>query len=102
MKILLQDKGTLEFVDGDGLRTASRDCARNFDNGNEALLFCISHHLHNIQILYEFGNARLNFTVPINDTQPEPVDAETVNRPWPDSFLPISKVPNGKKHPSLV
>ena len=67
MKILLQNKGTLNYVKGLSDWTANREKARTFRTGLEALFFCFNQHITNMQILGEFVDARMNFTFPVTD-----------------------------------
>jgi hypothetical protein len=67
MNILLQNKKTLSYVTGPSSWTAERKRAHVFETGLEALFFCFNRHIHNMQILGEFANARLNFTIPVTD-----------------------------------
>ena len=41
--------------------------ALSFGTGIEALFFCFNRHLKNMQILGEFANSRMNFTIPVTD-----------------------------------
>jgi O-acetylhomoserine/O-acetylserine sulfhydrylase-like pyridoxal-dependent enzyme len=41
--------------------------AHLFGTGIEALFFCFNRHLKNMQILGEFVNPRMNFTIPVTD-----------------------------------
>ena len=47
--------------------TTQRDKAHWFETGIEALFFCFNRHLKNMQILGEFVNPRMNFTMPVTD-----------------------------------
>jgi len=38
-----------------------------FETGVEALFFCFNRHIRNMQILGEFANPQMNFTVPVTD-----------------------------------
>jgi hypothetical protein len=67
MNILLQNKSTLNYVKGLSGWTTKRKKARAFETGLEALCFCFSRHITNMQILGEFANARMNFTFPVTD-----------------------------------
>jgi hypothetical protein len=67
MNILLQNKKTLTFVTGPSTSTMQREKAHRFETGVEALFFCFNRHLKNMQILAEFVNPRLNFTMPVTD-----------------------------------
>jgi hypothetical protein len=46
-----------------------RQCqeVHGFETGIETLFFCFGRHIHNMQILGEFANARMNFTIPVTD-----------------------------------
>ena len=67
MNIFLQNKRTLSYVTGLSGWTADREKARVFETGIEALFFCFNRHLKNMQILGEFVNPRMNFTIPVTD-----------------------------------
>lgn len=67
MNILLQNKRTSNYVNGLSGWTTKREKARVFGTGLEALFFCFNHHVANMQILGEFGDARMNFTIPVTD-----------------------------------
>ena len=47
--------------------TTQRDKAHRFETGIEALFFCFNRHHKNMQILGEFVNPRMNFTMPVTD-----------------------------------
>jgi hypothetical protein len=55
MNILLQNKKTLTYITDLSKPTM------------QALFFCFNRHLKNMQILAEFLNPRLNFTMPVTD-----------------------------------
>ena len=67
MNILLQNKRTLNYVKGLSDWTTKPESARVFGTGLEALFFCFNHHIANMQILGEFVDARMNFTIPVTD-----------------------------------
>jgi hypothetical protein len=67
MNILLQNKRTLNFVEGAAGWTAKHDKARVFGTGLEAMFFCLNRHIPNVQILGEFADQRMNFSVPVTD-----------------------------------
>ena len=67
MNILLQNKRTLNYVEGTEGWTASCDKARRFGTGLEAVFFCLNHHMAHMQILGQFADQRMNFTVPVTD-----------------------------------
>ena len=67
MTILLQNKTTLEYVDGTKGWTMMAGKAREFGTGIEAILFCLNHRMANMQIRGEFADPRMNFTVPLTD-----------------------------------
>lgn len=67
MKILLQDKNTLNYIRQDGGWTLRHNQARAFTTGLEAILFCWNHDRYHMQILGEFPDARMNFAAPITD-----------------------------------
>ena len=69
MNILLQNKKTLNYVNGLSGWTTKRENARVFATGIEALFFCFNRHVANMQILGEFVDARMNFTMPVTDLQ---------------------------------
>jgi len=52
-----------------GARSSSSRQALGFETGIEALFFCFNRHLKNMQILGEFLNPRLNFTMPVTDVR---------------------------------
>lgn len=67
MNILLQNRKTLTYVTDLPTETAQRDKAHRFETGIEALFFCFNRQLKNMQILGEFVNPRLDFTIPVTD-----------------------------------
>jgi hypothetical protein len=67
MTILLQNKRTLNYVEGTTGWTAKREKARVFGTGLEAMFFCLHRHIANMQILGQFADERMNFTVPVTD-----------------------------------
>ena len=67
MNILLQNKKTLNYVTDLSTGTMQREKAHLFGTGIEALFFCFNRHLKNVQILGEFVDPRLNFTMPVTD-----------------------------------
>jgi hypothetical protein len=67
MNILLQNKKTLTYVTDLSTWTTQHEKAHLFETGIEALFFCFNRHLKNMQILGEFANARINFTMPVTD-----------------------------------
>lgn len=67
MNILLQNKRTLNYVEGTTGWTTRRDKAHVFGTGLEAVFFCLNHHIANMQILGEFTDQRMNFSVPVTD-----------------------------------
>ena len=67
MNILLQNKKTLTFVADLPTQTMQREKAHLFETGIEALFFCFNRHLKNMQVLGEFANPRMNFTMPVTD-----------------------------------
>jgi len=69
MNILLQNKKTFSYVTDLSSSTMQREKAHQFETGIEALFFCFNHHLKNIQILGEFVNPRMNFTMPVTDVR---------------------------------
>ena len=67
MNILLQNKKTLTYVTDLSTQTMQREEAQLFETGIQALFFCFNRHLKNMQILGEFLNPRMNFTIPVTD-----------------------------------
>ena len=67
MNILLQNKKTLTYVTDLSTWTMEREKAHLFETGIDALFFCFNRHLKNVQILGEFVNPRMNFTMPVTD-----------------------------------
>lgn len=67
MNILLQNKKTLNYVEGATGWTTSGEKARVFGTGLEAMFFCLYHHIPNMQILGQFADKRMNFAVPVTD-----------------------------------
>ena len=67
MNILLQNKRTLSYVKSLSGWTKKREEARPFGTGLEALFFCFNRHITDMQILGEFVDARINFTIPVTD-----------------------------------
>ena len=67
MNILLQNKKTFSYAMDLSTWTMQREKAHLFETGIEALFFCFNRHLKNMQILGEFVNPRINFTMPVTD-----------------------------------
>jgi hypothetical protein len=67
MNVLLQNKRSLNYVKGLSAWTKEREKARVFGTGLEALFFCFSRRIANMQVLGEFADARMNFTFPVTD-----------------------------------
>jgi O-acetylhomoserine/O-acetylserine sulfhydrylase-like pyridoxal-dependent enzyme len=67
MNILLQNKTTLAYVTDFSTQTMQHEKAHLFGTGIEALFYCFNRHLKNMQILGEFLNPRMNFTMPVTD-----------------------------------
>ena len=67
MNILLRNKKTLTYVTDLSTQTMQHATAHLFGTGIEALFFCFNRHLRNMQILGEFANPRINFTMPVTD-----------------------------------
>lgn len=67
VRILLQHKTTLHYVESAAGWTPYVDKAHVFGTGLEAITFCLTHQLGNMQILGKFTDTRMNFTVPVTD-----------------------------------
>jgi len=67
MNILLQNKRTLHYVEGTTGWTRHAEKARVFGTGLEAIFFCLNHDIANMQILGQFADERMNFTMPVTD-----------------------------------
>ena len=67
MNIVLQNKKTLSYVTDLSTWTMQHEKAHLFGTGIEALFFCFNRQLKNMQILGEFANSRMNFTLPVTD-----------------------------------
>ena len=67
MNIVLQNKKTLSYVTDLSTWTRHHEKAHLFGTGIEALFFCFNRHLKHMQILGEFVNPRMNFTIPVTD-----------------------------------
>jgi hypothetical protein len=67
MNILLQNKKTFGYTTDLSTWTMQREKAHLFETGIEALFFCFNRHLKNMQILGEFVDPRMNFTIPVTD-----------------------------------
>ena len=67
MKILLQNKRTLKFLESTAGWTPNQAMARIFGTGLDAMLFCLNHNMSNMQIVGEFADRRMDFTIPITD-----------------------------------
>ena len=67
MNIVLQNKKTLKYVEDVGGWTTKHDQARVFATGLEAILYCLEHDIHDMQILGKFADQRMNFAVPVTD-----------------------------------
>ena len=70
MKIMLQDKGSLDFIkDLDGGWTGKSELAHAFSTGLEAVFFCFKLRMRNMQIVASFLDTRMNFCVPVCDVR---------------------------------
>jgi hypothetical protein len=67
VNILLQNRKTSSYVTDLSTWTMQREKARLFVTGIEALFYCFNRHLSNMQILGEFVNPQINFTMPVTD-----------------------------------
>ena len=67
MNILLQNKKTSNYVTDLSTWTMQHEKAHLFGTGIEALFYCFNRQLKNMQILGEFVNPRMNFTMPVTD-----------------------------------
>lgn len=67
MNILLQNKKTMTYVADLSASTLQREKAHRFETGIEALFFCFNRQLKNMQILGDFVDPRMNFTIPVTD-----------------------------------
>ena len=67
MNILLQNKKTAGYITDLSEWTNQREKAHHFETGIQALFFCFNRHLKNMQILGEFVNPRMDFTMPVTD-----------------------------------
>ena len=67
MNILLQNKSSLKYVEWSGGWTTRTDGARVFDSGLEAMFYCFNNDCTDMQILGEFADVRMNFTVPVTN-----------------------------------
>ena len=67
MNILLQNKRTLNYVGTTTVWTARREKARMFGSGLEAMFFCLNRPIADMQILGQFADERMNFSVPVTD-----------------------------------
>jgi hypothetical protein len=67
MNIVLQNKGSLQFVGSSGSWTPHGENAQIFPNGLTAMMYCLHWRLPHIQIVARFGNPQFNFAVPVTD-----------------------------------
>ena len=67
MKILLQSKQTRDYVDRGGGWTWKQGRALVFANGLQAIMFCVDHHIGNMQIVCIFRDLAKNFNVAVTD-----------------------------------
>jgi hypothetical protein len=67
MNILLQNKKSLSYVEWGGRWTRSPESARVFQSGLEALFYCLNNHCIDMQVIGEFADARMNFTMQVTD-----------------------------------
>ena len=67
MNILLQNQTTSNYVTDLSTWTMQHEKAHLFGTGIEALFYCFNRQLKNMQILGEFVNPRMNFTMPVTD-----------------------------------
>lgn len=52
---------------GDTRWTTKRENAHAFATCVEVLFFCFNHHSHNMQILGDIADTRMNFSLPVTD-----------------------------------
>lgn len=67
MNILLQSKTTFGYITDLSTWSNQREKAHLFGSGIEALFFCFNRQLKHMQILGEFIDPRMNFTIPVTD-----------------------------------
>ena len=67
MTIVLQNKMTLDYVQSPSQWTSHAERALVFASGLEAIYFCFNHHIGNMQIVGNFKDNRMNFTVQVTD-----------------------------------
>ena len=67
MNILLQNKKTFSYVTDLSTWSTQHEKAHLFGTGLDALFFCFNRQLKNMQILGEFVNPQMNFTIPVTD-----------------------------------
>jgi O-acetylhomoserine/O-acetylserine sulfhydrylase-like pyridoxal-dependent enzyme len=67
MNILLQNKKTMTYVADRSTRTLQRKKAHRFETGIEALFLRFNRQLKNLQIMGDFVEPRMNFTMPVTD-----------------------------------
>lgn len=68
MSIVLQNKESQQFVGrSPGSWTLHGANAQVFLNGLDAMVYCFSRRLSNMQILARFQNTAMDFTVPVSD-----------------------------------
>ena len=67
MNIFLQNFETGDYVQFNGGWTEQHVRARMFGTGMEAMMYCLEHHMHHMQVVGEFDDPGLNFYMPITD-----------------------------------
>jgi len=90
MIILLQNVDTLAFAGNNGDWTPDRASAREFTSGHEAVLHCVSHGLSQVQVVYEFPEPEMNFTLRLSTAHIESLRDRNSRRPvtGPAGLLP--------------
>lgn len=68
MSVLLQSIKTEKYVEqSDGWTTQPKQ-AKQFGAATEALHYCCDHHLKDMKILGQFGDAKMNFSISLTAT----------------------------------
>jgi hypothetical protein len=67
MNLVLKNKKTSQYIEEDGGWTSEHYEARVFGTGLEASLFCLEHDIYDMEIIGEFVDRRMNFTIPVTD-----------------------------------
>ncbi len=66
MKVLLRNRCSNSYLEGNGRWTGKRERARDFERGAYAILFVVHHRLPDLEAVLDFGDPRFDLVFPIH------------------------------------